>query len=141
MPFMRIMRIFANMRMRMKISSTLSTYKYLPKIAIFWAKSGSALLCFQLRVPKISVLVIPVDFIQPQEHKFKVQNQKLCLKQVYLFYYFFAVDAHWCGCDWDANIGTWPSLIRIGIINLGHLRTVFDICPKKGCDFKGDLVP
>ena len=31
----------ANMRMRMKISSTLSTYKYLPKMAIFWAKNGS----------------------------------------------------------------------------------------------------
>ena len=32
MRFMRIMRICANMQMRMKISSTLSKYKYLPKI-------------------------------------------------------------------------------------------------------------
>ena len=35
------------MRMRMKISSTLSTCKYLPKMATFWAKNGSAWLCFQ----------------------------------------------------------------------------------------------
>ena len=36
-----------NMRMQMKISSILSTYRYLPKIAIFWVKNGSAWLCFQ----------------------------------------------------------------------------------------------
>ena len=35
------------MRMRMKISSTLSTYEYLPKMATFWARNGSAWLCFQ----------------------------------------------------------------------------------------------
>ena len=39
MRFMQIMRIFANMRMRLKISSTLTTY-YLPKIVIFWANYG-----------------------------------------------------------------------------------------------------
>ena len=35
------------MRMRMKISSTLSTYEYLPKMATFRARNGSAWLCFQ----------------------------------------------------------------------------------------------
>ena len=39
---------YAHIRyMRMEISSTLSTYKYLPKIANFWAKNGSAWLSFQ----------------------------------------------------------------------------------------------
>ena len=31
----------------LKISSTLYTYEYLPKMATFWARNGSAWLCFQ----------------------------------------------------------------------------------------------
>ena len=59
---------YAHMRnMRMKISSTLATYKYLPKMAIFWAKNGSAWFCFQFRVHIISLFFIPLGFIHPQE--------------------------------------------------------------------------
>ena len=45
MRMMRIMRICGICGL--KISSTLSTYEYLPKMATFWARNGSAWLCFQ----------------------------------------------------------------------------------------------
>ena len=113
MRFMRIMRICANMRM--KISSTLSTYKYLPKMAIFWAKNGSAWLCFQFWVPKISLLFIPPGFIHPQEWKLRVQNHKILVKKRWFFFTIDAVYAHWCASDAhrcaSAKIGAWPALI------------------------------
>ena len=66
---MRIMRIcgICGCGCRSKISSTLSTYEYLPKMATFRARNGSAWLCFQFWVPKISSLFIPLGFIHPQE--------------------------------------------------------------------------
>ena len=86
-----------NMRMRMKISSTLSTYKYLPKMATFWVKNGSAWLCFQFWVPKISLLFIPLGFIHPQEWKLRVQNHKILVKKRWFFLLlmrFMRIDAH-----------------------------------------------
>ena len=52
MRMMRIMRIcgicgICGCVCGLKISSTLYTYEYLPKMATFWARNGSAWLCFQ----------------------------------------------------------------------------------------------
>ena len=99
------MCICANMRMRMKISSTLSTYKYSPKMAIFWAKNGSAWLCFQFWVPKISLLFIPPGFIHPQEWKLRVQNHKILVKKRWFFFYY------WCGLC--ALMRIWCASMRI----------------------------
>ena len=66
MRMMRIMRIcgICGCVCGLKISSTLYTYEYLPKMATFWARNGSAWLCFQFWVPKIS---LSYNFIQLTE--------------------------------------------------------------------------
>ena len=86
-------------------------------MATFWAKNGSAWLCFQFWVPKISLLFIPPGFIHPQEWKLRVQNHKILVKKRWFFFTIDAVYAHWCASDahWcaSAKIGAWPSLIEI----------------------------
>ena len=118
MRFMQIMRICRICGCGWKISSTLSTYKYLPKMATFWAKNGSAWLCFQFWVPKISLLFIPPGFIHPQEWKLRVQNHKILVKKRWFFFTIDAVYAHWCASDAhrcaSAKIGAWPALIQKG---------------------------
>ena len=97
MRFMRIMRMCGICGCGWKISSTLSTYKYLPKMATFWAKNGSAWLCFQFWVPKISLLFIPLGFIHPQEWKIRVQNHNILVKKIdflLLLMRFMRIDAH-----------------------------------------------
>ena len=81
--------------MRMKISSTLSTCKYLPKMATFWAKNGSAWLCFHFWLPKISLLFIPLGFIHPQEWKIRVQNHNILVKKSWFFILSDAVYANY----------------------------------------------
>ena len=98
MRMMRIMRIcgICGCVCGLKISSTLYTYEYLPKMATFWARNGSAWLCFQFWVPKISLLFIPPGFIHPQEWKLRVQNHKILVKKRWFFFTIDAVYAHWC---------------------------------------------
>ena len=96
---MRIMRIcgICGCVCGLKISSTLYTYEYLPKMATFWARNGSAWLCFQFWVPKISLLFIPPGFIHPQEWKLRVQNHKILVKKRWFFLLlmrFMRIDAH-----------------------------------------------
>ena len=117
MRMMRIMRIcgICGCVCGLKISSTLYTYEYLPKMATFWARNGSAWLCFQFWVPKISLLFIPPGFIHPQEWKLRVQNHKILVKKRWFFFTIDAVYAHWCASDAhrcaSAKIGAWPALI------------------------------
>ena len=117
MRMMRIMRIcgICGCVCGLKISSTLSTYEYLPKMATFWARNGSAWLCFQFWVPKISLLFIPPGFIHPQEWKLRVQNHKILVKKIWFFFTIDAVYAHWCASDAhrcaSAKIGAWPTLV------------------------------
>ena len=119
MRMMRIMRIcgICGCVCGLKISSTLYTYEYLPKMATFWARNGSAWLCFQFWVPKISLLFIPPGFIHPQEWKLRVQNHKILVKKRWFFFTIDAVYAHWCASDAhrcaSAKIGAWPTLITI----------------------------
>ena len=119
MRMMRIMRIcgICGCVCGLKISSTLYTYEYLPKMATFWARNGSAWLCFQFWVPKISLLFIPPGFIHPQEWKLRVQNHKILVKKRWFFFTIDAVYAHWCASDAhrcaSAKIGAWPTLIVI----------------------------
>ena len=84
MRMMRIMRIcgICGCVCGLKISSTLYTYDYLPKMATFWARNGSAWLCFQFWVPKISFF-------------FAIWCGSC------------ASDAHQCT---SAKLGAWPSL-------------------------------
>ena len=130
MRMMRIMRIcgICGCVCGLKISSTLYTYEYLPKMATFWARNGSAWLCFQFWVPKISLLFIPPGFIHPQEWKLRVQNHKILVKKRWFFFTIDAVYAHWCASDAhrcaSAKIGAWPTLI------LSHNSKVFTA--KKG---------
>ena len=118
MRMMRIMRIcgICGCVCGLKISSTLYTYEYLPKMATFWARNGSAWLCFQFWVPKISLLFIPLGFIHPQEWKLRVQNHKILVKKRWFFFTIDAVYAHWCASDAhrcaSAKIGAWPSLVQ-----------------------------
>ena len=102
------------MQMRMKISSTLSTYKYLPKMAIFGAKMGR--LCFKFSVPKISLLFIPLGFVHPQKWKIGVQNHNIFVQ--IKTYFLLLFDGHWCrsrcGCKYrhmaiasDGTLCTW----------------------------------
>ena len=117
MRMMRIMRIcgICGCVCGLKISSTLYTYEYLPKMATFWARNGSAWLCFQFWVPKISLLFIPPGFIHPQEWKLRVQNHKILVKKRWFFFTIDAVYAHWCASDAhrcaSAKIGAWPALV------------------------------
>ena len=119
MRMMRIMRIcgICGCVCGLKISSTLYTYEYLPKMATFWARNGSAWLCFQFWVPKISLLFIPPGFIHPQEWKLRVQNHKILVKKRWFFFTIDAVYAHWCASDAhrcaSAKIGAWPTLIHM----------------------------
>ena len=119
MRMMRIMRIcgICGCVCGLKISSTLYTYEYLPKMATFWARNGSAWLCFQFWVPKISLLFIPPGFIHPQEWKLRVQNHKILVKKRWFFFTIDAVYAHWCASDAhrcaSAKIGAWPTLVLI----------------------------
>ena len=128
MRMMRIMRIcgICGCVCGLKISSTLYTYEYLPKMATFWARNGSAWLCFQFWVPKISLLFIPPGFIHPQEWKLRVQNHKILVKKRWFFFTIDAVYAHWCASDAhrcaSAKIGAWPTLVEtlIGRMALEH---------------------
>ena len=119
MRMMRIMRICGCV-CGLKISSTLSTYECLPKMATFWARNGSAWLCFQFWVPKISLLFIPPGFIHPQEWKLRVQNHKILVKKRWFFFTIDAVYAHWCASDAhrcaSAKIGAWPALVLLHIM-------------------------
>ena len=69
MRFMRIMRIFANMRihMQMKISPTSSVYEYLPKIAIFWAKKWVSMAQFSILSAQNIIIVHPFWFYPSSE--------------------------------------------------------------------------
>ena len=133
MRMMRIMRIcgICGCVCGLKISSTLYTYEYLPKMATFWARNGSAWLCFQFWVPKISLLFIPPGFIHPQEWKLRVQNHKILVKKRWFFFTIDAVYAHWCASDAhrcaSAKIGAWPSLIQIHIRNWDDLLRNFSM--------------
>ena len=84
-------------------------------MAIFWAKNGSLWLWVQFWVPKISLLLISLGFIQPQEWKITVQNNKILLKKSGFFITIDAVYAHWCASDVhrcaSATIGVWPTQI------------------------------
>ena len=138
MRMMRIMRIcgICGCVCGLKISSTLYTYEYLPKMATFWARNGSAWLCFQFWVPKISLLFIPPGFIHPQEWKLRVQNHKILVKKRWFFFTIDAVYAHWCASDAhrcaSAKIGAWPALIKGGsmskiVAGLGLQYTLWNL--------------
>ena len=135
MRMMRIMRIcgICGCVCGLKISSTLYTYEYLPKMATFWARNGSAWLCFQFWVPKISLLFIPPGFIHPQEWKLRVQNHKILVKKRWFFFTIDAVYAHWCASDAhrcaSAKIGAWPTLLYILLIeNIVELLCETTLC-------------
>ena len=89
---MRIMRICGIWGCGWKFSSP---YEYLPKMAIFWSKNGSARLCFQFWVLKISLLFIPLGFNHPQEWKIRAQNQNISVKKIDIFFTIDAVYANY----------------------------------------------
>ena len=105
---MRIIRIFGNMRIRMKISSTLSTCncKYLPEIAIFELKWVSLALFSILSAQNI-IIVHPSGFY-PSSGIIKSDSPE---SQYFSQKIFFTIWCSWCAL---ANIGAWSSLISTG---------------------------
>ena len=94
MRFMRIMRIFANMRMRMKISSTLSTYKYLPKLEFFGDENGYSLALFSILSAQNIIIVHPSWFYPSSGMKIKSPESQNFGQEKMIFFTIDAVYAH-----------------------------------------------